>query len=1121
MKHPTIEAYYDNITAADIGKVADRLLPSRIKNRTARVLECDCPHHKSQSGTSFHVILDKQMFYCHGCRVGGDVLHMVEFVQSGQVTTNTRGPMPESHRAARDYLADFLGMRPLSGFGGYGDDIREVEERRRERDLCHAIRDAAADYYHICLLKRPEVLAWLFKNYSISLETVKELKIGYTDIEPEGLPPIEVWLRSKEFYRDQMFLTGLFHKTKRDDIFPLFRNRLFFPYWSQAHVVFGIARKTPWTPHNQFENAKYKKLLVHDPERRPWVSKSVTNSMLFNEDVLSTNTDWVVITEGITDAIALMERGIPVISPVTVRLKRDDWKRVLPKLERMKTVYICQDNEISQVGLKGALDSAHMLAEAGITCKIMSLPLGQYQQEARTALEKRFGIEPHPDGKVIDAKLDGLSEEQRNEARELIGRAKTDVNEWFNQGATTDAFLALRESAKTAVEWEITSLDWPEADEARIEVLKPILKKIAPMPQIIQDRHLVMIKDLYGMKLGGLKDLLKDARKEWRREDRKRALVKKFGEVDKNDPTSCEELIDKEIGRYHLAQMKPAYNKIAVKACDWFVENGAVFLHTSQGRPYMFWKNQLLWMDASGSQKRRYLAALFKQTGRSTCDPMGRELCEVMANTAVNDGRQQDVTTWIHTDTKNHVIHFNLNNEEGQIARISPNGVTVVQNGTNPEQVVLGGANKIKPIHFQTGISLEVVEDLTTELLSNPLACDLVDRYLITSWIGCFLLLDFSGTKPIVRFEGGEGCGKTTATKLLTTLLFGETQQKNGTVAANYTDSSKNPLVVLDNIEVKNVSKDLSDFLLCASTGVVREKRANGTDTETVMERPRSLLCMTGIESLGAGLPELTSRMFTILFWKSNNRVKSFEEEEKERIEGHVPLSPEEEGQSDQPVFLESSILQKIEEHRDEILSLIMLKTQTVLGWIQDGHLKKAMDLMKRTFRDHEKARATDFLALMYLFSLAEGGEQPAPDLEELNPVLVACVNALNETSNEAARESEPIVTALNGLFNASQRARDADESPNGRGTAVVDFQMKYGLVVEDGKVLTATGQTLFTGLTKYCKDMGLAFPYTNTTQFGQRMFHSRKLIRDAGFVVTSKVGGGRRRTYSILQEES
>ena len=113
------------VTEVDIGLVARELLAGRIVQESPRLLQCDCPNHKSQSHRSLHVMLDKQGWYCFGCGVGGDVLQLVEFVRFGVVTRGQSGPMPESHQQARDFLAAKAGfpvvqLRVVAGANGRG-----------------------------------------------------------------------------------------------------------------------------------------------------------------------------------------------------------------------------------------------------------------------------------------------------------------------------------------------------------------------------------------------------------------------------------------------------------------------------------------------------------------------------------------------------------------------------------------------------------------------------------------------------------------------------------------------------------------------------------------------------------------------------------------------------------------------------------------------------------------------------------------------------------------------------------------------------------------------------------------------------------------------------------------
>ncbi|HEB84011.1 MAG TPA: DNA primase, partial [Bacteroidetes bacterium] len=173
-----VKEYYRLITEIDIGLVARELLGARILQENARLLQCDCPNHKSNSRRSLHVMLDKQGWYCFGCGVGGDVLQLVEFIQSGEVTTGRSGPMPESHRRARDYLAAKAGLPPLAQYGLPPDRLRETEAQRCLELRVQEALTALASFYHRRLRDSPEVLDWLRTRYRISDETIDTLSIG-------------------------------------------------------------------------------------------------------------------------------------------------------------------------------------------------------------------------------------------------------------------------------------------------------------------------------------------------------------------------------------------------------------------------------------------------------------------------------------------------------------------------------------------------------------------------------------------------------------------------------------------------------------------------------------------------------------------------------------------------------------------------------------------------------------------------------------------------------------------------------------------------------------------------------------------------------------------------------
>ena len=490
-----VNAYYRQITDTDIGAIARELLGGRITQESGNTLFCDCPHHQSQSKKSLHISLDSQKWYCFGCAVGGDVLQLVEFVQYGSITRGQSGRMPDTHRAARDFLAALAMMPPLGRAGQTPEELAAAEAAHQEAVRVREVLTATAEYYHQALVSNPEVLAWFRQKYGISDEMISRLKIGFA---VQSSPGVVSHLRKLGFTPKELATSSAFRPTAQDGLMPFFASRIVFPYWSRGHVVFLIGRQTPWTPNNQWETAKYKKLAVRNDNNNRHVSEAVKNDILFNEDVLLRRPERVIITEGVTDCISLMQHGFPVVSPVTVQIREADWERLLPKLTGVKTVFICQDNELSEAGIKGALRTAAILSDNGIATRIATLPLGPQQQTARQQLTEKFGVRGSVSPKELTALLAGRDSASIAEGDRLLAAAKIDVNEYFAAGKTAADFEAVLEAAQTPLEMSIGQLseETPDADLGR--TLEPVLAEIGRLAPLEQERYFRLIQSRIG-----------------------------------------------------------------------------------------------------------------------------------------------------------------------------------------------------------------------------------------------------------------------------------------------------------------------------------------------------------------------------------------------------------------------------------------------------------------------------------------------------------------------------------------------------------------------------------------------------------------------------------------------
>ena len=504
--------YYAELRATtDIGTVAEHLLGDRITNRTATDLHVDCPRHSSDSGRSLHVSLIGGVWHCFACGRGGDMIHLAEFVATGQVTKGVSGPMPQSHREARDTVAEIAGLPPLGSNGLTPEAIAEQEGQRLEGERVRRVLGEVTDHYSQSLLADPEMLEWLEERYGFDERTVREFRIGFAGDE-QGLVQV---LLDKGMSADDLVGSGVFLPDKSGGLpRPFFRNRVVFPYIQNGEVVYLIGRQTPRTEDVGWEKAKYKKLPCFDEQKRPNVSSTIDNGVLWGEDVLRTSPERVVVAEGITDAIAASAAGFTVVSPVTVRFKPDDLERVLPALKRATEIVFVLDNELSEIGLTAALETAEYLREQEVEALVAELPLGEEQEKARKGFAgllgekalKRFSRASSNMKKEVLKEALGDDAEKPKRAKDLLGKAKIDLAEWFKAGGTAVEFEDILDAARDPLSVRIDRLP-PQT--RRGKEFDAIISLITQTDPVSQEEFIAQLHDHTGISLRALREQTK------------------------------------------------------------------------------------------------------------------------------------------------------------------------------------------------------------------------------------------------------------------------------------------------------------------------------------------------------------------------------------------------------------------------------------------------------------------------------------------------------------------------------------------------------------------------------------------------------------------------------------
>lgn len=292
----------------------------------------------SQSGKSLVVNRGMQVWHDWPSNTGGTVLDWIAHANNLDINTEFRQVLA--------IAAEKAGIQ-LDTNCNY-DSTPEI----------FTILRAAAQWYNDQLTT--EHRTHIKDKWGISDKTIDKYLIGYAP-STAGLQSA----LSEVFTVEDIRASGLFNSTEKGWI-SLYQDRIVFPYWLNEHIVYSIARAMA-----EGDDRKYIKHLTKN-EKHKYVAQSIKN-VIYGQDSLK-GADHCIITEGVTDCLMGLQAGIPCVSPVTTRFQEDDHTHILELVKDLKTVYICNDSEVSREGAKGAKATADILISKGIDVRIIQLP---------------------------------------------------------------------------------------------------------------------------------------------------------------------------------------------------------------------------------------------------------------------------------------------------------------------------------------------------------------------------------------------------------------------------------------------------------------------------------------------------------------------------------------------------------------------------------------------------------------------------------------------------------------------------------------------------------------------------------------------------------------------------
>lgn len=478
--------------------------------------------------------------------------------------------------------------------------------------------------------------------------------------------------------------------------------------------------------------------------------------------------------------------------------------------------------------------------------------------------------------------------------------------------------------------------------------------------------------------------------------------------------------------------------------------SGGAFFRSDQGNLYYAPRGgRTIRMASKGEELLSYLSRVHPLINSATS--AGKFVIQHVMNHAQQASRDSHSGSWAMM--LDHALY--LYAREDKIVRARDGELEVLKNAVNGDKVLLESPPMNRDFEPDLKVSAETAVDLLWSRVVKYLAVNEIDQYLIAAWLLGLFFRHYIKPKPLVRLLAQTASGKSTASKMLSLLVYGDEvlQHSATTTAAIYAMSQSFPFLLFDNIETRNMTPPFEDFLLVAATGGMKAKRQEATDSGVVIEQTGCLVMTNGIEPFVRH--ELIDRNM------------------------EIALDARKFGQQG---FNEIRVFAEIRRQRGAILcGLLRLLSKKVMPRIRAGEIQR----IAHAFGPHSKSRFNEYLALMSIILDALWEFRPMGRLDSPRRVVEEW---LDEQTVSSQRQDEGTNEILYFISTFAER-RDR----------LIDCSLE--VKKQQGKtVLRGTTRALLSDFRILAKHLGVRCPWSNERQLGTRLVDAEGVLRKAGW---------------------
>ncbi len=303
--------------------------------RRGRNYICSCPFH-SEKTPSCTVFTDTQSFYCFGCGAGGDVITFIMKIENLDFTEAVK----------------LLAQR--SGLEIPKENSRDSQLAKRKTRI-YEMNRLAANFFYTQLIKGSDKSGLrYFADRKLSPQTIKKYGLGYA---PDSWNALTDMLRSKGYSDDEITDAWLGSRSKKGNIFDIFRKRVMFPIIDLRGNIIGFGGRV-------LDNSQPKYL---NTGATPVFDKG---SNLFSMNFAkNADTKRLILCEGYMDVIAVNQAGFEnVVATLGTAITPDQARLMSHYAEEVVIAY-----DSDGAGQNATQKAINHFADVGIRTRILRM----------------------------------------------------------------------------------------------------------------------------------------------------------------------------------------------------------------------------------------------------------------------------------------------------------------------------------------------------------------------------------------------------------------------------------------------------------------------------------------------------------------------------------------------------------------------------------------------------------------------------------------------------------------------------------------------------------------------------------------------------------------------------